>query len=98
LERAQRRRRLARVEDGDRPAGGVHELARERGDAREPLQEIEGGALRGQHRRRLAVQARDDVPRLAAVAVLEKTLEAAPGIELQERFGGDVEPGDDARA
>ena len=45
LERAQRRRRLARVEDGDAPAGGVDEAPRARGDARQPLQEIERGAL-----------------------------------------------------
>ena len=69
LQRAQRRRRLARVEHRDPAAAGVDESARERGDSRESLQEIERGALGGQHRRRQPAQLGDDVAGLAAFAV-----------------------------
>ena len=52
LQRAQRRRRLARVEDRDAAAGRVDEPARARRDAREPLQEVERRALADEQRAR----------------------------------------------
>ena len=97
LERTERRRGLARVEDGDRAAGRVDETARQRGDAGEPLDEVQGGALRGQHRGGLAAQLRDDGARLAAIAVLVLALEGAAGIELQEGLRRDLQPRDDTR-
>ena len=51
LDRAKRRRGFSRVEHGDPPARRVDESARARRDAREPLEKIERGALRGQQRR-----------------------------------------------
>ena len=54
LEHAQRRRRLARVEDRDAAAGRVDELPRARRDARQPLQKIERRALGDEQRPRRA--------------------------------------------
>ena len=71
LERAQRRRRLARVEDGDPAVGGVDVAARQRRDAGQALQEVERRPLGGQHQRRRAPDLGGDVARLAAIAVAD---------------------------
>ena len=65
LQRAQRRRGLARVEDRDLPAGRVDEAPRQRRDAGQPLQEIERGSFGRQHRGRRAADLRDDGAGLA---------------------------------
>ena len=49
LERAQRRRRLARVEHRDPAVGGVDVAPRQRGDPGQALQEVERGPFGGQH-------------------------------------------------
>ena len=69
LERAQRRRRLARVEDRDAAGRGVDEQARACGDAREPLQEIERRAFADEQRPRARVDGGDRVARAARLAV-----------------------------
>ena len=80
LERAQRRRRLARVEDGDAAAGGVDEPARQRRDAGQPLQEIERGPLGRQQRARRARDLGDRRRRPRSVAVvLRHGRRATPG-------------------
>ena len=50
LQDAHQRRRLARVEDGDVTGGRIDELSRERGDSREPLNEVERRALADEQR------------------------------------------------
>ena len=81
LERPQRRRRLARVEDRDAPAGRVDEPARARGDAGQPLQEIERRALADEQRARRSVDRRRS-PRPAAqrvAVVLVRRRRGQPG-------------------
>ena len=70
LQHAQRRRRLAGVEDRDAAAGRVDEPARPRRDAGEPLQKIERGALADQQRARGADDLGDLVTGAAGVAVV----------------------------
>ena len=98
LERAQRRRRLARVEHGDPVRGGVDETPRQRGDARQALQEVERGPLRRQHQRRRAADLGGDVARLAPIAVTIPERDVHRGIELTERLCRHVEAGEHARA
>ena len=99
LERAQQRRRLARVEDDDAPAGGIDELPRQRGDAGEPLQEVERRALGRQQRRRVARDTRRRrCPARHALAVAVPDRDGDARIELAERLAGDVEAGEHAAA
>ena len=96
LERAQRRRRLARVEDGDAAAGRVDELARARGDAGQPLQEIERGPLADEQRaRRTRRRSAISSPGRARVAVVPSRASTRDGrLELPERLERDVEAGE----
>ena len=102
LERAQRRRGLSGVEHGDPPARRVDESARARRDAREPLEKIERGALRGQAAPRrtddfgdfLACPAASPSCLCASKESCGLTVLAAR--DLAEGFERHVEPGDDA--
>ncbi len=77
------------------PRGGIDELRGQRGDAAQPLQEIERGALGLEQRMRVAAHVRDDFARLDARAIAPSHLEHRLRIELAKRFGGDVDAGDD---
>ena len=97
LQRAQQRCRLARVEDRDASRRGIDELPRQRGDAGQPLHEVERGAFRRQQRRGMPANLGDHGARLTQRAPSRVTDADGDGrIELPERFRGDVEPGDDA--
>ena len=100
LERAQRRRRLARVEDGDAAAGGVDEPARARGDAREPLQKVERGPFADEQRPRGADHLGDLLARAAGVAIVLARPQTRHGpcasSHLSKRLEGDLQAGEDA--
>ena len=77
LQGAHQRCRLARVEDGDATGGRIDELPRERGDAGEPLNEVERRALAGQQRVGPAADLSDGGAGRAqrAVAVMNRDLD-----------------------
>src|SRR4029079_10591785 len=94
LERAQRWRGLARVEDGDLPTRRVDVATGPRGDSRKALHEVERGTFRREHQCRGSADLGGDGARLAliTVAILEGDVDG--GIELAEHFRRDVEPGE----
>ena len=97
LQRAQRRRRLARVEDGDAPAGRVDEPPRQRGDAGQPLQEIERRPLADEQRARRARRPRRSRrPRAHASPSCVRRSTSHAGLELAKRLERDVEAGEHA--
>ena len=69
---------------------------RQRGDAGEPSQEVERGALRRQQRRRVTRDPRQRRARRDRCAIGRERLELDTGIELGEGQRGDGQPGDDA--
>ncbi len=93
FEHAQRRRRLSRVEDRDASACRFDELPRSRRDPRQPLQEIEGGALRDKQRPR----GTDDFGRFLAGSTARAVLLArgplAFRIDLTKYLGRDLDAG-----
>ena len=91
LELAEPGRGLARVED--RGAGafdGIDEPARERGDAGQALEEVEGGALGGEQRSRGASRCERGVAGGEFVAVIFERGDFDVGGNLAEDFGGDI--------
>ena len=101
LERAQRRRRLARVEDGDAAARRLDEPARARGDAREPLQKVERGPFADEQRPRGADHLRDLLARAAGVAIAPGGRKRGHGAPLRRGhlskcFERDLQAGEDA--
>ncbi len=96
LERAQAGRGLARVEHGcpgaldrvDVPTG-------ERGDPREPPEEVQRDALTGEDRPLRARDAGDDGRRCHRISVARQRVEADVRIEHAEHRLGDTEPADD---
>src|SRR5690606_5724135 len=96
LDGPQRGRRLAGVEDRDAPGSRVHVPACECGNAAEALHEVERGALGDQQRRRAAVHLGHQGAGVAEIAILPVASHDDSGIELEERFLGDVQPRHDA--
>src|SRR6185503_2883607 len=92
----QRRRRLARVEDGDAAAGGVDEPAGAGGDAGEALQKIERGSLADQQRARRREHGGDLLAGRAGVAVALLRLDPRRRLDQPERLERHLETGDDA--
>ncbi len=97
LERAQRRCRLARVEHDNPTVGRVDIAPRQRGDTREPLQEVERRPFGSQHQRSRAFDLGGDRTSLAAIAVAIPERDVHGGIELTERLRRHVEARQDAR-
>jgi hypothetical protein len=96
LERPQRWRRLARVEDGDAPAARLDEPARTRRDAGKALQKVERGALADQQRASGARDLGNDFTGTAELAVVFCRRERGGRpffrfCDLPERFERDVE-------
>ena len=97
LQHAQRGRGLARVEHRDAPASGVDESRGQRGDTRQPLQDIEGGTFGREERAGASGHDRHHVARLAARAVAPPHLDHGGGVALPEDLRTHVETGDDQR-
>src|SRR5207344_1802963 len=98
LERAQPRRRLARVEHArTRAVHGVDVAARERGDSGEAAEEVQRDALAREDRALGAAHPGDDRGRLDDVPVADEGLEANLGIECPERLLDDAEATHDTR-
>ena len=92
-------RRLARVEQlrgaarrRDRP----HDRRRQRGDARQPPEEVQRGPLGRQQRARRALDAQHRGGRLAPLPLRPEPLDGRVRVEPQEHRLGDAEPGDHA--
>ncbi len=96
LERAKRRRRLARVEHDDPAVGRVDVAPRQRGDPRQALQEIERRPLRRQHQSGRALDLGGHRTGLAAIAVAIPERDVHGGIELTEHLRCDIEARQDA--
>ena len=97
-ERAKRRHALAGVENRHPAGGRVDEPPRQRRDAGQVLEEIEGGAFARQERRRAAADVRARLAGRACIAIRLHALEASRRIDLVEHLTGDVEPRQHARA
>ena len=96
FKRAKERRCLARVEDDETACCRVNESPRQRRDAGQSLQEVERGSLVRQQTLGVSLVLGNDRPRLAPRTVAVMYGDGDAGIELPERFGGDVETGDNA--
>src|SRR5258708_2137202 len=90
FERAQRWRRLARVENGDAGAGRVNEAPGDGCYPGQALKKVERRTLGGEHRHGGAAHFGEDGTRLAAIAVVVLQGNVHTGIELAECFRGDV--------
>src|SRR5688572_18425891 len=95
LERAKQWRRLAGIEDRYPPGCRIDKAPRQRGNAGEPLQEIERGPLRRKEAGGVAHICGDRRSRFAPGAVRVVDCHRHARIELTERFRGDFESGDD---
>ena len=99
LERAQSRRRLARVEHGNAPAGGIDKLSGARRDARQPLKQIERGTFADEQRARRSNNLGDLLAASTPVAVVlvERERRAVPFVrDLAEHLARDVKARDHA--
>src|SRR5436189_698829 len=96
LERAQAGRGLARVEDrGARSLDGVDVATRQRCDAAQAREKIEGDALAGYDRARRTFDARDET--VCAIPLADERLGVHALVERSEYGGRDRDSGDDAR-
>ena len=98
LQRSQRRRRLAGIEDRDSPAAGLDEPPRPRGDAAEALEKIERRAFTNEERPRRSLNRGQLVASAAEVAVVAPGARAHVRIELPERLERHVDAGKHAVA
>src|SRR5581483_9513701 len=87
---------LARVEDLAAAAGDIDVAARQRGDAAEPLQEVQGRALRGQDRAHRPGERGQAGAGRDGGAVGDRRRDGDVRIDRLEHEGGDRQPGDDA--
>ena len=97
LEDAQRRRGLAGIEDGDAARGRVDEARGQRGDARQPLQEVQRDPLGGEQGPGPSGHFGHRLAGFAARAVAPAHGEHRVGVELPECRLGDPDAGDDQR-
>ena len=99
LQRSQARRRLARVQDANVEAGyGIDQPAGGAGDAREPLEEVEGDPFAAQDRRERAGDGGQAIARRYYGALRQSRLEAERWVERGEDGGGHGQPADHTRA
>src|SRR5581483_10326029 len=97
LEDPESGRGLARAGDARfRALDRRHERGRERGDAAQPVEEIERGALAGEQRAGEAVDPGDRAADRDSVAVGYDAREPDLGVEHPERGLGEIEAGHDA--
>ena len=101
LEAAQPGRRLAGVPHPSRAAAAAGRLdvsAGERGDARQVVEEVQGGALGREDRRQRTPHGADRLARPHVVAVVGDPLDVDGAVELGEGLGGAAGAGEHAGA
>ena len=98
LDRAQPRRRLARIDDRRlRVSDRVDDRPRHRSDAAHPAHEVQRRTLGRQQAARRACEAGDDVARRDDAAVGFLDVERDRGVDQREGETREIEPGDHTR-